>query len=49
MRLQNKRDLLIQIIKAEMDYDRLTDLLADEYMQKVAYDLKDSIDDAERG
>jgi hypothetical protein len=32
-----------------MDYDRLTDLLADEYMQKAAHDLKDSIDDAERG
>lgn len=49
MRLQNKREMLIQIIKAEMDYDRLTDLLADEYMQKAAHDLKDSIDDAERG
>ena len=49
MKLRNKREMLIQIIRAEMDYDRLTDLLADEYMQKVAYDLKDSIDDAERG
>lgn len=49
MKWQNKRELLVQIIKAEMEYDRLTDLLADEYMQKVAHDLKDSIEDAERG
>ena len=49
MKWQNKRELLVQIIKAEMEYDRLTDLLADEYMQKVANELKDSIEDAERG
>lgn len=49
MKRQNKRALLVQIIKSEMEYDRLTDLLADEYMQKAAQDLKDSIDDAERG
>ena len=49
MNLHFKRKLLVQIIKAEMEYDRLTDLLADEYMQKVANELKDSIEDAERG
>lgn len=49
MNLQLKREVLVQIIKAEMDYDRLTDLLADEYMQQVAHELKDSVEDAERG
>ena len=44
-----KRNLLIQMIKAELDLDRLTDLLADEYIQQAAQDLKDSIENAERG
>lgn len=37
------------MIKAELDLDRLTDLLADEYIQQAAQDLKDSIENAERG
>ena len=49
MRQQNKREMLIQFVKAEIELDRLTDLLADEYMQQAAKDLKDSIEDAERG
>ena len=41
--------MLVQIIKAELEYERLTDLLAEEYMQQAAHNLKDSIEDAERG
>ena len=41
--------MLVQIIKAEIEYDRLIDLLADDYMQQVAQDLKNSVEDAERG
>lgn len=47
--LQNKRKMLVQIIKTEMEYDRLIDLLAEDYMQQAAHDLKDSVEDAERG
>ena len=46
---QNKREMLVQMIKAEIEFDRLTDLLADDYMQHVAQELKDSVEDAERG
>lgn len=46
---QNKREMLIQIIKAEIEYDRLTDLLAEDYMQQAAQNLKESVEDAERG
>ena len=46
---QLKRNLLVQIIKSEIEYDRLTDLLADEYMQRVTQDLKESVESAERG
>ena len=46
---QNKREMLVQIIKTELEYERLTDLLAEEYMQQAAHNLKDSIEDAERG
>lgn len=46
---QNKREMLVQMIKAEIEFDRLTDLLADDYMQQVAQELKDSVEDAERG
>ena len=50
MKLQNKREMLVQIIKAEIEYDRLTDLLANDYlMQQAAQDLKESVEDAERG
>ena len=45
----NKREMLVQIIRSEIEYDRLTELLAEEYMQQVAHDLKDSIESAERG
>ncbi len=41
--------MLVQIIKAELEYERLTDLLAEEYLQQAAQELKDSIEDAERG
>lgn len=41
--------MLVQIIKAELEYERLVDLLADEYMQQAAQNLKDSVEDAERG
>lgn len=46
---QGKREMLVQIIKAELEYDRLIDLLADDYMQQAAQQLKDSVEDAERG
>ena len=49
MSWQNKREMLVQIIKTELEYDRLTDLLAEDYMQQAAQNLKDSVDDAERG
>ena len=49
MKWQNKRELLVQIIKAELEYERLTDLLAEEYMQQAAQELRDSVEDAERG
>lgn len=48
MKWQNKREMLVQIIKAELEYERLTDLLAEEYMQQAAQDLKDSVENAER-
>lgn len=48
MSWQNKRGLLVQMIKAELEYERLTDLLAEDYMQQAAHDLKNSIEDAER-
>ena len=45
----NKRQLLVQMIKTDIEYDRLMDLLADEYIQQEAQNLKDSVEDAERG
>ena len=41
--------MLIQIIKSEIEYDRLIDLLADDYIQQAAQELKNSVEDAERG
>ena len=50
MNLRNKREMLGQKIKAEVDLDRLTDLLANDYlMQQAAQELKESVEDAERG
>lgn len=49
MSWQKKREMLVQMIKAEIDLERLTDLLAEDYMQQAAHDLKDSIENAERG
>ena len=49
MKWLNKRSMLVGMIKAEIDLDRLTDLLAEEYVQQAAHDLKVSIEDAERG
>ena len=43
-----KRNLLVQMMKAEIEYDRLCELLADEYTQQIAQDLKQSVEDAER-
>ena len=43
-----KQNMLIQIIKSEIEYDRLLDLLAEDYMQQAAQELKESVDDAER-
>ena len=40
--------MLIKVIKAEIELDRLTELLANDYMQQVTYQLKESIDNAER-
>jgi hypothetical protein len=45
----NKRKLLVQIIKSEIECDRLTDLLADEYIQQTAQELKESVESAESG
>lgn len=44
-----QRKALVQMVKAELDLERLTDLLAEEYMQRAASDLKESIENAERG
>lgn len=44
-----KRKMLVEIVKAELEYDRLVDLLAQDYMQQAAKDLQDSIEEAERG
>ena len=50
MTLLNKRQLIVQKIKAEVDLDRLTELLANDYMlQQAAQELKNSVEDAERG
>lgn len=43
-----KQNMLIQIIKSEIEYDRLVDLLAEDYMQQAAQELKESVEDAER-
>lgn len=45
----NKRNLLVEKIRAEIDLDRLADLLANDYMmQEAAGELKKAVDDAER-
>ena len=44
-----RRNALVHLIKAEIDLERLTDLLAEDYMQQAAHDLKESVEDAERG
>ena len=49
MSWHNKREMMIAAIKAEIDLDRLTDLLAEDYMQQAAQDLKGSVESAERG
>lgn len=48
MNLQSRKKL-VQMIKAEIDLERLTDLLAEEYAQQAARNLKKSVEDAERG
>lgn len=48
MSWQNKRGILVQMIKSEIEYERLTDLLAEDYMQQAAQGLKASVEDAER-
>ena len=41
--------MLVQKIKAEIDLDRLTDLLANDYlMQQAAQELKETIDAVEK-
>lgn len=47
--MSNKRKMLLQMIKSEIDLERLTDLLADDYLQQAAQNLKESVEDAERG
>lgn len=41
--------MLVEIVKAELEYDRLVDLLAQDFMQQAAKDLQESIEEAERG
>lgn len=43
-----KQNMIIQIIKSEIEYDRLVDLMAEDYMQQAAQELKESVEDAER-
>lgn len=43
-----KRKMLVEIVKAELEYDRLVDLLAQDFMQQAAQELKGSVEDAER-
>ena len=38
-----KQNMLIQIIKSEIEYDRLVDLMAEYYMQQAAQELKESV------
>ena len=38
-----KQNMLIQIIKSEIEYDRLVYLLAEDYMQQAAQELKESV------
>lgn len=45
----HKRERIVAAIKAEIDLDRLTELLAQDYMQQAAQELQESINDAERG
>lgn len=50
MNWRNKRELLVQKIKAEVDTDRLTELLANDYlMQQAAHELKETIESTEKG
>lgn len=45
----NKRNLLVEKIRAEIDLDRLADLLANDYMmQEAAGELKKAIEEVER-
>ena len=48
MRLQNRK-MLVDKIRAEVDLDRLADLLANDYMmQEAAGELKKAIEEVER-
>lgn len=37
------------MIRSDIEYDRLMDLLAEDYMQQAAQELQKSVEDAERG
>lgn len=44
-----KRKMLVEIVKTELEYERLMDLLAQDFIQQAARELKESVEDAERG
>lgn len=49
MSMLNKRQLLVNKIKAEVDIDRLTDLLANDFLlQEAAGELAETINEVER-
>lgn len=49
MKWRNKREMLVQKIKADVDIDRLTDLLANDFlMQQAAEELRETINEAEK-
>lgn len=46
----SKKELLVQKIKAEVDIERLTDLLANDFLlQQAAQELKQTINEVEKG
>lgn len=43
-----KRKMLVEIVKTELEYERLIDLLAQDFIQHAANDLKETIEQVEK-
>ena len=43
-----KRKMLVEIVKTELEYERLMDLLAQDFIQQAARELKETIEHVEK-